>query len=386
MDFGEKMSKIWTLLALTAALGGCDSVGDEGDAAGAGRVRIAISGEDIATDGIAFPEGSEVTIVDGWQLELAHVLVTVGNVTLSDNPDLAPSDQSRTGSVVARAAGPWAVDLHVAGTIPGAGGEGVATPLGWLDELSDGGAFASDQRYAFGYDILAASSDAELVNFAADDEASAAYAEMIEAGATVMYIGSATFRGRGCESADASYGFDKIPAKVPFRLAFRTPTSFSNCQNQDNQGDAFPDEEYQRGIAVPRNADALAQITLHLEHVLFSATVHDPSLRFDQLAARLVGKPESSVVTLDDLVGVDPTAFTDAAGNVLPARSCDGSTLPAGQQLRFETGSVPVDPGAKPNVALRDYRDFIQYVQSTQGHLNGGEGLCFVERHYPSPP
>lgn len=380
------MSKIWALLALSGALAGCETVGDEAGAADTGRVRIAISGEDIATDGIAFPEGSEVTIVDGWQLELEHVLVTVGNVTLSDNPDLAPSDQSRTGSVVARADGPWAVDLHVAGTIPGAGGEGVATPLGWLERLSDGNAFASDERYAFGYDVVAASNDAQLVNFTADDDAAAAYAEMVEAGATVMYIGSATFEGEGCTSADDSYDFTKIPKKVRFRLAFRTPTSFSNCQNQDNQGDAFPDEEYQRGIAVPRNADALAQITLHLEHFLFSATVHDPSLRFDQLAARLVGKPEDSVVTLDDLAGVDPTAFTDAAGDALPARSCDGSALPAGRQLRFETGSVPVDPGAKPNVALRDYRDFIQYVQSTQGHLNGGEGLCFVERHYPSPP
>jgi hypothetical protein len=380
------MTKFLAILTITTLLAGCETV-DSGTGAGeSGRVRIAISGEDIATDGIAFPEGSEVTIVDGWELQLSHVLVTVGNVTLSDNPDLAPSDQSRTGSVVARADGPWAVDLHTAGTIPGAGGEGLATPLAWLDELSDGSPFASDERYAFGYDILAASSDAELVNFSDDDMASAAYAEMIEAGASVMYVGSATFLGQSCEVGDGSYDFAKIPKKVAFRLAFRTPTRFSNCQNQDNQGDAFPDEEYQRGIAVPRNADALGQITLHLEHFLFSATVHDPSLRFDQLAAQLVGKPEGTVLTLDDLAGVDPTAFSDAEGVALPPRSCDGSALPPGKQLRFETGSVPVDPGAEPNVALRDYGDFIQYVQSTQGHLNGGEGLCFVERRYPSPP
>jgi hypothetical protein len=34
-----------------------------------------------------------------------------------------------------------------------------------------------------------------------------------------------------------------------------------------------------------------------------------------------------------------------------------------------------------PATALRDYHDYIQYVQSTQGHLNGGEGLCFVKRN-----
>jgi hypothetical protein len=89
---------------------------------------------------------------------------------------------------------------------------------------------------------------------------------------------------------------------------------------------------------------------------------------------------------MDDLVGVDPSAFTDGAGAPLPARSCDGSALPVGHQLSFDHGSVPLDPGTKPARGLRDYRDFIQYVQSTQGHLNGGEGLCYVLRHYASPP
>ncbi|HEY6081374.1 MAG TPA: hypothetical protein VIW29_21310 [Polyangiaceae bacterium] len=354
---------------------------------GTGGVQVAISGEDIATEGIAFPTGSEVTLVDGWSLELSHVLVTVGSVTLSENPDLAPSDQSRTGDVVARAAGPWAVDLHVEGSIPAAGGEGLAVPLTRLENQTErsGKAFEPTARYAFSYDIVPASADAELVNFAADDDALAAYADMIEAGATVLYVGTARFEGEGCSSSDPAYDFQQIPQEVPFRLAFRTPTSFVNCQNQDNQGDAFPDEEYQRGVAIRQNTDSLAQITLHLEHVWFSATVHDPSLRFDQLAARLVGKPEGAVVTLDDLVGVDPTAITDAGGAALPFRSCDGSKLPAGKQLRFDTGSVPVDPSAAPASALRDYRDFIQYVQSTQGHLNSGEGLCFSQRHYPSP-
>lgn len=375
-----------TLALAAAPLWGCSEVDSSAD--GAGEVLVAISGEDIATEGISFPTGSEVTIVDGWELQLSHVLVTIADVTLSENPDLAPSDQSRTGSVVATLGGPWAVDLHVEGTIPGAGGEGLATSLGVLKSQTErsGRPFESDQRYAFGYDLVPATSTAELVNFSGDQEAKDAYDEMIEAGATVMYVGTARFKGEGCEQSEASYDFSQLPTEVPFRLAFRTPTSFVNCQNQDNQGDPFPDEEYQRGIAIPKNAQALAQITLHLEHILFSATVHDPALRFDQLAARLVGKPAGTVVTLDDLAGVDPTAFTDASGAALPFRSCDGSPLPNGEQLRFELGSVPLDPSDEPARALRDYRDFIQYVQSTQGHLNGGEGLCFVRRHYPSPP
>lgn len=369
------------------ALGACSP--EKGtDGGKSGGVQVAISGEDIATEGISFPTGSEVTFVDGWAIELSHVLVTVGNVTLSETPDLVPSDQSQTGPVVASAAGPWAVDLHVPGTIDAAGGEGLATPLALLENQNERGgkAFAAEDRYAFGYEIVPASADATIVNFEGDDEAEAAYAEMIEAGATVLYVGTATFRGEGCDVSDDGYDFEKFPKKVPFRLAFRTPTSFLNCQNQDNEGTPFDDEEFPRGVGIPVNRNALAQITLHLEHPWFSATVHDPALRFDQLAAQLVGKPEGTVVTLDDLVGVDPSAFTDAEGTPLPVRSCDGSALPSGRQLRFDSGSVPLDPGARPSEALRDYYDFTQYVQSTQGHLNGGEGLCFPERHYPSPP
>ena len=376
----------WSILGCLALLA-CSPERGSGDGE-AGGVEVAISGEDIATEGISFPTGSEVTIVDGWSIELDHVLVTISDVTLAEDPDLMPSDQSQTGPVVARAAGPWAVDLHVEGTIPAAGGEGLATPLVVLENQTErsGAAFATDQLYAFSYDIAAASADATIVNFEGNETAEAAYAEMIEAGASVMYIGTARFEGQDCSVSDEAYDFTSFPSEVPFRLMFGSPVSCVNCQNQDNQGDPLPDEEYQRGVAVLPRGNALAQITLHLEHFLFSAAVHEPSLRFDALAAQLVGKPEGSVLTLDDLAGVDPTAVTDANGAPVPFRSCDGSPLPSGTQLRIDTGSVPVDPGAGANEALRDYRDFIHYVQSTQGHLNGGEGLCFIDRHYPSPP
>jgi hypothetical protein len=367
-----------------ALLCGCSPESGNGERSG-GELQVAISGEDIATEGISFPTGSEVTIVDGWAIELSHVLVTIGNVTLSENPDLAPSDQSRTGRMVATAAGPWAVDLHVEGSVPAAGGEGLAIPLALLDQQDSGAAFSADERHAFGYDIVAATPEASVVNFDDDEDALAAYTEMIELGASVMYVGIARFEGEDCEVSDETYDFTQLPSEAPFRLAFQTPSSFINCQNQDNQGDPLPDEEYQRGVAIPQNIAALAQITLHLEHFLFSATEHEPSLRFDQIAAQLVGKPDGHVLELDDLSGVDPTAFRDGAGAAVPFRNCDGSALPQGTQLRFDAGTVPVDPGADPSTALRDYRDFIQYVQSTQGHLNGGEGLCYVERHYPSP-
>ena len=105
--------------------GGSTGTGGSGGS-GSGTVKVQIGGEELATSGFKFPEGSEVDIADGWELELTHVLVTIDKVWLSENPDRAPSDQSQTGDVVAEIAGPWAVDLHKQGSETAAGGEGTA--------------------------------------------------------------------------------------------------------------------------------------------------------------------------------------------------------------------------------------------------------------------
>jgi hypothetical protein len=350
-----------------------------------------MSGEDFGPNGFLFPTGSEVAITDGWELRFSHILVTVGKITLSENPDKAPSDQSQVDQVVAEAAGPWAVDLHKEGTVSAAGGEGMATPITTISKQNKNGdaAFVSDLKYAFGYDILAATASAERVNFKDDAEAEALYQEMISNGVSVLYVGNATFKGgTSCTASTGSaYDFTAIPESVPFKLAFQTPVSNINCQNQENQGEAFAGEEFPRGIPIKSNTASIAQITFHLDHPLFSDVAHDSPLYFDQIAAQAVGAPAGTSVTLDDLVGLDPTAFVDGAGAALPWRVCDGSTpLPSGTQRAFGIGSLALDPTGDPAQALRDYHDYIQYVQSTQGHLNGGEGLCYVQRNYPSPP
>jgi hypothetical protein len=379
---GFRALPLLVVLSLLPACGG----GSNGSGAG-GTVKVQIGGEELATAGLKFPSGSEVTITDGWEIQFSHVLVTVGKVWLSDNPDRAPSDQSQTGDTLAEVAGPWAVDLHKPGTEEAAGGEGTATALTTIDKLDkQGGApLAAGERYAFSFDFVAAGEGAKVVNFDDDAEAKTLYDEARSKGYAVYYVGTATFKGTDCKSSDDTYDFSAVPSTVAFKLGFPTPASYLNCQNQDNQGEPFDGEEYQRGVTIKENQPTVAQITVHIDHPLYSDVQHEPLLYFDQLAARLVGKADGSVLTLEDAVGVDPSAFDDGAGKALPWRACDGSDLPASKQRRFETGSVPVDPKADPAKALRDYRDFVHYVQSTQGHMNGGEGLCFAQRNYPSP-
>lgn len=370
-------SRMRRALAVTVLITACSN-----DAAHAGRVDVRISGEKAATQGFLYPDGSEVTFLDGWQLELSHVLVTIDDVTLSEGPDTAPRDQSRTGAVVARTSGPWVVDLSVPGSEPGAGGEGFATPLTSLTPPAD---LDADERYAFGYRIVRATDSASRINFT-DSATEALYATMVERGDAVLYVGTATFKGEDCTASDATYDFHAIPTSVPFELGFSTPTAYVNCQNQENQGAAFEGEEYQRGVAVPSNRPAVAQLTLHLEHPFFSDTVHDSPIFFDQMAAQLVGAEPGKRLTLDELAGVDPSAFTDAAGSPLPWRACLAHPeLPPGKQRHFGVGHVLVDPDGPPGEVFRDYRDYVSYLASTQGHLNGGEGLCFVEREYASP-
>lgn len=357
----------------------------DGDEAGprSGRVEVQISGEELATDGIPFPDGGEVVVVDGWELRFSHVLVTVGGLTLSSDPDRAPADQLQTGGAVASLPGTWAVDLARPGDVPGAGGEGTAHSLGAIDQRDGGGPLRAGERFAFSYALEGASASAKRVGF--DAEAEALYARMVERGDAIVYAGEARFRGEGCASSDPGYDFAALPTVVPFELGLAVPTEFVNCQNEANAGEPFDGEEFQRGVPIPESGVATAQLTIHVDHLLYTDVQHEPELRFDPMAAQLVGAPAGTVLTSDRLRGVDPTAFTDGSGAPLPARRCVDGSLPSGTQLAFDPGTVPVDPSADPGAALRDYLDFVAYVVSTSGHLNGGEGLCAARRGYPSP-
>lgn len=363
---------------------------------GPGNIWFAASGEVLALTGYAFPPASDedAVFVDGWDVRFSHLLATIDKLTLSENPDFMKGSQQRTGKLVAQVDGPWAVDLSRSdpGYLTGKGGAGEqAVPIAALNSQNQNGgaAFATDgTRYAFGFDVIAAGNQAQNVNL--DEEALADYQEMVEKGCAVMYVGTATFKGdpkfEGCVTDETK----SYPESVTFRLCFRSPTTYLNCQNPDNDP-AQPissDEESQRGIAFLESSSVIGQVTLHTDHPFWDSVLHDSPAHFDQYAARAKSTAEGALVTLEDTEGVDYTAYTDQAGNAVDWRYCVDPATDVHAKLtgamRFDPRGVPAAPGSDPAQGLRDYRDFATYDQSTQGHLNS-DGLCYVRRNYPSP-
>ncbi len=370
---------------------------------GGGGILFAASGEVLAFTGYPFPPASpgDPAFVDGWDVKFTHLLVTVDKVTISDNPDTVPGDESKTGQLVGEVDGPWAIDLSHddPAYLDGKGGPGErAAPFAALSSQNKNGgaAFATDgTRYAFGFDSVAATSDAMNVNL--DASALDDYKQMIDQGCTVLYDGVATFKGdQGpiptCNADDTQSGatYSTWPKTVRFMLCFKSPSSYVNCQNPDNDPAApLGNEEHQRGIALSPNASTIAQVTVHTDHPFWDSVLHDAPAHFDQFAAQVSNSTDAMpTVTMDMEQGVDYTAVTDAEGHALNWRYCMDPPTDVHAKftgaMAFDPGSVPHATGTDASTGLRDYLDFSTYNQSTQGHLNS-DGLCFVKHNYPSP-
>jgi hypothetical protein len=221
------------------------------------------------------------------------------------------------------------------------------------------------------------------MNVNLDAAGQADYASMIASGCVVRYVGTATFKGDQVCNADPVYA--TWPKVVAFDLCFKSPTSYVNCQNPDNDpATPLPGEEHQRGIAFVESQSIVTQVTVHTDHPFWDSVLHDSPLHFDQFAARA----KNASVTLDVTKGVDFTAYTDAQGNTLQWRYCIEPPTDVHPKLTgimsFDRQSIPLAVGNDPASGLRDYQDFSTYTESTLGHLNS-DGLCFVRRGYPSP-
>lgn len=356
---------------------------------------LTASGEPFGISGYRFPPTSpdDVAFVDGWDITYDRVLTTFDKVTLSDDPDTSPTDQSQTGPAVAELDGPFAVDLHAGGIGLGKDGEPVPLVGAFTGQNLDGNAaFDPTVRYAFGFDVEVASASAHNINL--DAAAVTDYQDMIAKGYTTLLVGTATWKGNnnanlvgsGCTSTIAAFDFGGIPPVVKFRIGMTAPTSYINAQNPDlDPAQPFPGEEHQRGVNVVTNASQITQLTFHLDHAFWESFVHDSPAHFDQFAARYAGATSVPTVVLEDFQGKAFQPFVDAVGNPVPWRECLGDAPPTSGAMTFSTESVTVDPAGDPATSIRDFYDYTQYNQSTFGHLNA-DGLSFVERHYPSPP
>jgi hypothetical protein len=353
--------------------------------------RVTVSGEAFATEGMSFPPAGasgEPYFLDGWEVKFTHAVVVVDQVTLSENPDMNPNDPSQTGPAVARADGPWAIDLAKGGPLDAKELNGKAVALARLDgqNLKAGNPpFETTAKYALGYQLIAARAGAYDVNL--DAEAKAAYAEMVAKGWSVWLAGTATWRGdRGtpaCRSTDASYDFGRFPKAVAFSFGFKAPVDFKNCENPELSPTGS------RGVQTQAGAETAVQVTFHLDHPFWEALEEDAPLRWDALAARrsvAAGPgPATASLTEADLT-FDFQAPKDAQGAAIPWRTC-GPTQPnerATGTVAYEPVNVPVSP-AGGAAGLKDIYDYMTYNLSTFGHLNN-DGLCFPARKYPSPP
>jgi hypothetical protein len=178
-------------------------------------------------------------------------------------------------------------------------------------------------------------------------------------------------------------GWPQTGQSVNFHLCYKSPTSYVNCQNPDNSGAPLSGEESERGIFFKSDTYVIAQVTVHTDHPFWDSVLHDSPAHFDQYAATVAGQGQNGVfptVTLELTKGAPyAAAYKDAAGNPLYWRYCIAP--PTDVHAQF-TGPMAFD--AQSVSGLNDYYDFATYDQSTQGHLNS-DGLCYVDRHYPSP-
>ena len=367
----------------------------------ANEIMLSASGEVLAIIGYRFPpvHAGDFALVDGWDISFQHVVTTFDHATLSADPDRTCGDPTVTGAVVAEADGPWAIDLHAGGPLVGKEGppEQAAPIIALRDQNRHGhDAFDPSVRYAFGFEVVGATSTAQNVNL--DGDGLALYQQMIARGCTTLLVGTARWNGgASCtQSAIAGqppYDFTKLPPVFDFELCLPAPTSYLNAQNPENDpAQPCVAEEHERGVHTVDNQPTIVQATFHIDHVLWESFVHDSPAHFDSFAAKLAGAAASPTPMLhfEDLRHVAFSPFVDALGKQVPWRDCTGASPPphpTGPMI-FDTTPIAVNPGGACSdagcPAIRDFYDYTLYNHSTFGHLNA-DGLAYVERHYPSP-
>lgn len=330
---------------------------------------VTASGEDLAIVGYAWAPGATAAgdppaFVDGWAVRFDHVLVTVADVWLARDPDTDPANPLATGPIVARDAGPWAVDLSRGGPIAGKSGEPDEKTVALT--AFDGAALDPTQRYAFGWSFATASAAAKPVNL--DAEGAALYERARQGGWAMVFTGTATYAG---DAAAAGTPFAKMPRSVRFTLGLANPSRYSNCRNTDLMQIGG---EYPRGVQPSATRATVAQITLHTDHLFWDAlAVEGAPLHFDPFAAVAstygTGADEGQT-TNAELAALDVTGFQTRAGEALPWRSLVSDWGAPNGQLHFEANGIPLRP-------RNGFLSFLEHAAASGGHMNA-DGQCTI--------
>lgn len=338
------------VIAMALAVGCGKAEMMNNDPPGARSIRVAITGEEAATEGLVFnpmPKDGDIVFLDGWTVKFDRWLVSVGSVGLNQ-PGTDPGQQQKVGALVAQQKGPWIVDV----TKPSSNEE---TELLTFDKGSDGKAFDTQVRYAFSFDLSPATQGAKKLNVASSD--SALVDRMIQMGYSNYVEGVAT------HEPDSSTAFKDYPTTVKFSFGWGGTVSYINCSNPRNGNE----EEKNRGVQPKQDKAEPAAITLHLEHLFWDKlNVENPPLRFDPVAARA----KMGAVSMEDLKGSMVTNLTDTKGNGVQ----DRGQLPGYMK---KMGTLSYDPNGTPGITSLD--TFMVYSAQSMAHLNG-EGLCYVSR------
>jgi hypothetical protein len=310
--------------------------------------------------------------VDGWALSFEHVIITVDHLRINADPDRDEANPLDLGATVASADGPWAVDATIGGDVTGKSGspDEKTVPIAAFESQSNGQPFDPVERYAFSYDLVAASTSARVVNL--DAEGLALYEEAQQKGWSMIFAGTARYQGPA-PAADSV--FAKIPTEVQFKLGFANPSSYVNCRNTDLQavGDEFP-----RGVQANANESTTVQLTIHTDHGFWDTlNVEGTPLHFDPIAANAstYGTPTSpGSVAIEDLVNVDVSGFTTKAGEPLPWRSLvPDYTAPAGTMTYNANGTS--------FTVANSFAAYLGYSAASGGHMNA-DGECEVRNNF----
>ena len=156
----------------------------------------------------------------------------------------------------------------------------------------------------------------------------------------MLYVGTATFKGGDLHLPDDGFGDGRCdpPSTVrqagrkavePFHLCFKSPTTYVNCQNPDNDpAMALRGRGARARDRLQDQPSVVGQVTIHTDHPFWDSVLHDSPAHFDQFAARVAGmgrrrrERDVPTVTLEMTEGVNYRAYTDALGNQLPWRYC----------------------------------------------------------------